>query len=1399
MSLTGTGVKMSNRAVYFCTFVTLVVLLGSVVFTMWLAGQTHGELVESESRRYASYKLADELRQTSDDLTRMARTYVVTGDPIYHDYFRDILAIRDGESARPANYDGVYWDFLVARKQRPESAGRPAALHEMMRRLEFTDQELGLLEEAQARSDELANLETRAINAVQGKFDDGTGEYRIEQVSDPELARRLLHGDEYHQAKASIMQPIAEFLRLLEQRTTREVEHLRGDASRYNRIALALAGLTTLFTLFIFSTLKRRLITPKDRIAKRGQSHNRLKVLGYSLVTMALIALVVGAVAIFSLYRTAFEQKAQSLLETTDSQARLIEAVARFDRVHSQDADPEGSEAATFSQLVDAHRHSHGIGETGEFTLARLEDDMIVFLLDRRHGGTTQHQRVPFQGSERAEPMRRALSGQTGTLVALDYRGERVLAAHQPIRELSWGIVAQIDVSEIRKPFVEAGLIAVAVALIFIAAGGVIIVWVNNPLLKRVEESEAQFRRLVEGLEDEYFFVSHDREGNITYVSPSVTNILGYTQEEAYRHYSTFLTDSPVNARAAEYRKRSLAGEQQPPFDLEIKHQDGRVRIIERMAVPVCDDDGNVVAVEGIDRDVTEHRNAEEQIRKLSGAVEQSSSSVVITDLDGTIEYVNPKFTEVTGYTAEEAIGQNPRVLKSGAQPRGFYEELWRTISAGREWHGDFCNKKKNGELYWESASISPIHDAKGKMTHYLAVKDDITDRKRMEEEIHKVNFLSDIALDLTHCGYWVVDYSDPDYYYQSERAATMLGEPIKPDGRYHLQHEWFDRLVEANPETAERTAERYQGAIEGRYEHYESTYAYRRPIDGKIVWLHALGKVVREEHGKILYMYGVYQDVTQRIADQEALQEAKETAEEATRAKSAFLANMSHELRTPMNAIIGYSEMLMEEAEDLDQEGFIPDLKRIHGAGKHLLALINDILDLSKIEAGKMELFLESFDLTQTIEEITSTVDSLVKKNHNKLNVECGENLDSMHADLTKVRQAMFNLISNAAKFTENGTITLSVHRERAADGDWVSFSVADTGIGVAADKLGKLFKEFTQADASTTRKYGGTGLGLAITQRFCRMMGGDVSVESELGVGTTFTIRLPAEVKPLKERVVEEEKAASVDRGAAVTAASSSPHERRILVIDDDPEARDLIARTLGKDGFVVVQAGGGEEGLRLAKEVHPAAITLDVMMPHVDGWAVLKALQADPQLHDIPVIMVSMVDNQSMGYTLGATDYMTKPIDRDRLVHILGKHSGVTPPGSVLIVEDDPSTREMLRRMVEKEGWAAVEAENGRVALQRMADGTPDVILLDLMMPVMDGFDFVLELRKVESWRTIPIVVVTAKDITDDDRRRLTGNVERILQKGSYDREELLEEVRSLIVNCSRDEAPGERADA
>ena len=301
------------------------------------------------------------------------------------------------------------------------------------------------------------------------------------------------------------------------------------------------------------------------------------------------------------------------------------------------------------------------------------------------------------------------------------------------------------------------------------------------------------------------------------------------------------------------------------------------------------------------------------------------------------------------------------------------------------------------------------------------------------------------------------------------------------------------------------------------------------------------------------------------------------------------------------------------------------------------------------------------------------------------------------MHADLTKMRQALFNLISNAAKFTEEGTITLSVSREHTDDCDWVELAVADTGIGIAHDKLSKVFEEFTQADVSTTRKFGGTGLGLAITKRFCRMMGGDVVVESELGVGTTFTIRLPTQVHEKEEAVA----------AAAATAAVAVTSGQCILVIDDDADARELMVRSLSKNGFEVVTAANGDDGLKAARQWQPAAITLDVMMPGKDGWAVLQELKADPQLQNIPVIMVSMIDDRTMGYTLGAAEYLTKPVDRQALSRLLNKYRCNHPPCPVLVVEDDTELRELMRRALEKEGWRVVEAATGRAALDRLEE--------------------------------------------------------------------------------------------
>ena len=501
---------------------------------------------------------------------------------------------------------------------------------------------------------------------------------------------------------------------------------------------------------------------------------------------------------------------------------------------------------------------------------------------------------------------------------------------------------------------------------------------------------------------------------------------------------------------------------------------------------------------------------------------------------------------------------------------------------------------------------------------------------------------------------------------------------------------------------------------------------------------------------------------------------------EVADQHKSEFLANMSHELRTPLNAIIGYSEMLEEESEELGQDNFIPDLRKIRGAGKHLLALINNILDLSKIEAGKMDLYLEQFAIAPMLHDVASTVKPLVDKNANQLKIDCPADLGVMTADLTKVRQTLFNLVSNACKFTDHGSVTIAVARARDNGTEWIDFSVADTGIGMTAEQTAKLFQAFTQADASTTRRYGGTGLGLAISQKFCQLMGGVITVTSAPGQGTTFTARLPAVVDQSMAEPLSRE-SDEPGQPLAVEAFASAP---LVLVVDDDPTVHDLMRKFLSKEGLRIAVAANGADAIRLTKELHPALITLDVLMPGMDGWAVLAALKADVALADIPIIMLSITDEKQMGYALGAADYLTKPIDWGRLAEILRKYECVRPPCPILIVEDDEGVRSMLRRRLEKEKWTVFEAENGRVALEQMRKLQPELILLDLMMPEMDGFQFLDEFRRDEAWRSIPVIVVTAKELTTADRERLNGSVQKILQKGACSRDELLDQVRDLI---------------
>lgn len=816
--------------------------------------------------------------------------------------------------------------------------------------------------------------------------------------------------------------------------------------------------------------------------------------------------------------------------------------------------------------------------------------------------------------------------------------------------------------------------------------------------------------------------------------------------------------------------------------------KDGSYRWLHDHAVAVRDDEGRVVRVIGAVGDVTDRRAAEARLReseeRYARAMNSINEAVFEWDIVTGEGFSSKMLNDMVGVAHEKGVDPYMWAERVHEDDKPAFQAAMVDHLKGRAdaFDIEFRYRTLDGEVRWARQRGRADRDKDGRAVRMTGVIGDITERKKIEEELEAAQSQLSGALDSISEGFVLWDADD----------RLVMCNPVYRG--YFAGHE---DLCQPGVAFADVLRE---GAARGIYPNVpddvdawiETVNRWRTEGEGQAreqqlmggVWLQITDHRIKD--GGLVSVYTDISELKKREAQLgdlvDNLAVARDEANQANVAKSRFLANMSHELRTPLNAIIGLTEMLVEDAEDDGMDDYLEPLDRIHKAGKHLLSLINDVLDLSKIEAGKMELHIEKFDLPTLVQDVANTGQTLAVANENELIVDCAEDIGQVSADLTRVRQILLNLVSNACKFTEKGEVRIKVRRAAGPGPERVEMAVADTGIGMTEEQVGKLFQEFTQADSSTTRKYGGTGLGLTITRRLARLMGGDVTVKSEQGKGTTFTASFLAEVPPQTEAAEDEAEELAATASSRVAAAGN----RKILVIDDDPTVRDLMQRHLGKDGFEVLIARGGKEGIEMARMHKPAAITLDVLMPEMDGWSVLRTLKADPELADIPVVMATILDEKNKGFALGASDYVAKPFDRERLRTALQRFVGDGAGKTALIVEDDSDARQYLRRLLLGEDFQVMEAENGQIGLDVMgaSDAPPDLILLDLMMPVMDGFEFLETIRERPEWRRIPVLVVTGADLTEGDRKRLNGGVERILQKASGTREEMLDELRSLV---------------
>ena len=793
---------------------------------------------------------------------------------------------------------------------------------------------------------------------------------------------------------------------------------------------------------------------------------------------------------------------------------------------------------------------------------------------------------------------------------------------------------------------------------------------------------------------------------------------------------------------------------------------------------------------------------AEREIQKFKLGIDRSENAVFITDIQGVIQYANPAFETVYGYSPEEALGSNPRILKSGLIPAEQYRDFWDTLLAGGTVSGELTNRRKDGSLIPIAGTNSPILDETGKIIGFLAVHQDITERKKSEETLKRRN---DYLAASSEIGRLVTSTLDLNTIFT--RTVNLIGERFGFyfAAIYIIEETGFSaRLQEATGEAGEKMkAQRYtvivgSSTVIGKVaESGESVLVNDTTLEPLYVPnpllldtksevaipLRIGSRIVGVIDIQSQQTFAFTEDdisVLQSLADQVAVaidnarsyelsQQLIKDLREVDQLKSQFLANMSHELRTPLNSIIGFSRVILKGIDgpvtDLQQQ----DLTAIYNSGQHLLGLINDILDLARIEAGKMELNFEEVHIAEMTTSVLSTAKGLVKEKSIQLVQHIPADMPTVRGDTMRVRQILLNLISNAAKFTDEGSITVEASVQKGPTGKIEALiNVIDTGPGISVEDQEKLFKAFSQVDGSATRKSGGSGLGLSICANLVQLHGGRISVNSETGKGSTFWFTLPLYHQPQQE----------------------IPTDRKIILsIDDDPQVISLYERYLNPKGYFVVPLTDPMMAKERILELKPYAITLDIMMPERDGWSVLADIKSDPVTRDYPVVICSIIEEEDKGYSLGATDYLVKPILQEDIVHALDRLNGDGNIHEVLIIDDDPNDLRLMDKILNDHGrYKPVLAEGGRKGWETLNSTMPHAIVLDLFMPDLDGFSILEKLRNDPRLCHIPVLVVSGGGLTNEQWAQLDDFGHRLIQKGSLKEGELITSIEQALNRIS-----------